>query len=102
MKRVKYYFVDQPIDDLDDEHCYTKEAILDAMKGTDIKELKVHTAKKDDVPDYFYCRAVQNIAVKGECGNNQCYDYVPRNGKSGICKHYGFFYEPDKELTFKI
>jgi len=102
MKRVKYYFVDEPIAELDDEHCYTKEIILAAMREAGISELKVYTTKKDDIPDYFYCKAVQDIANKGECGNNQCYDYTPRNGKNGICKYYGFFHEQDKELTFKI
>jgi hypothetical protein len=99
--KKKYYFVDESFAEFDDDNCYSKDVIIDAMKEQGINELKVFTAKKQDIPDYFYCLAVQDISEKGECGK-QCCDYRPRNGKSGICKYYGFFHEPDKELTFKI
>ena len=49
--------------------------------------------------DFFFCKSVSEAGEKGNCGKF-CSDYEPRNGKSGICRHYGKVYEPGKLVRF--
>ena len=51
---------------------------------------------------YFFCRAVDQVGEKGECGNH-CNVYEPRNGKSGCCKSYSpYVYEPTEKVILTI
>jgi len=83
----KLYFKD------DDENCYGLQYHIDYMKENEIKEMKVFEAKPEHGTGMFFCKEYSEVGeVNGTCGK-QCDLYQPRNGKSGICKHYGFVYE---------
>jgi hypothetical protein len=43
---------------------------------------------------------VGECGEKGNCGR-PCSNYKPRNGESGICRHYGRVYEPGKLVKFE-
>jgi hypothetical protein len=96
MSIVKYFFKD-----VEDERCYRKEYWLSEMKADGAEELKLYEAVVSDEKDFFYCKAIQEVGEKGECGK-QCKDYAPRNGKSGCCKHLGKLYEPSEIVTLNI
>lgn len=90
----------------DSEMCHTLDYFIDEMKEQGVSEMVVYKAKRDTCSDYFFCKANQQVGVKGEdyipCGN-ECADYIPRNGKSGCCKYRGYCYENTMETkTIKI
>lgn len=93
----KLYFRD------DDENCYDLDEHLDYMVENCISEMDVFEAKIEHGTGYFFCIEFQEVGeVNATCGR-MCGKYIPRNGKSGICKHYGFVYEQtDKKQTLKI
>jgi hypothetical protein len=62
------------------------------MKKHLIEELELFEAKRVTGSDYFWCKAVEEVGEKGECGK-QCKDYKPYNGVSGMCRHNGYLYE---------
>lgn len=95
MTQRKYFFRR-----VDDELCFTKDYFIREMEYEDIKELEVYKAKPHRDSDYFFCRAVDEMGERGECGK-QCDDYDPRNGKSGICKHMGHLYEVGEKTIIK-
>lgn len=100
MSKPKFYF-----SDLDDEHCWYIEHIIDQMKVSGLTAIKVNVAKRELKTSYFYCKAVGEIGDTGldfdPCGK-LCDLYSPRNGKSGCCKHRGFCYEPGEEFILTI
>jgi len=104
MKR--YFFADNNLsttDDYDDDYCYPESVFQAYMEEYNLTEIKVFLAVKDTIfTDYFWCKALADFGAKGEgtCGK-VCKDYKPRNGKSGICCHYGFTYERGEELILK-
>jgi hypothetical protein len=67
------------------------------MKERGLSEIIVSEAIRELKTEYFFCKAVGGIGIKGEdyesCGK-ECRTYKPRNGKSGCCKHRGFCYTP--------
>jgi hypothetical protein len=78
------------------ERCFSLSAHRDRMKEVDVESLTLHRAQPvRDVP-YIYCKAVQEVGERGECGRS-CPLYAPRNGKSGACRHLGRLYEPTDE-----
>lgn len=84
---AKYYFTK------DSEACKTVEAHLEDMKDEGISELVVYEAKPEFGSPYFFCHEHGEIGDKnGTCGK-QCPQYLPRNGRSGRCKHSGHVYE---------
>lgn len=49
-----------------------------------------------------FCKFHSEFALTSEaCGAKNCSEYIPRNGKSGICKYHGFVYEPGEKTTLK-
>lgn len=97
---MKHYF---NIDEDDQEMCYPLKYWKAHIKDNDIKEMVITEAKRVKLgqSDYFFCKAVFEIGEKGDCGK-QCEDYRPRNGKSGICKHFQNVYDPtDIKTTIK-
>jgi len=91
MKQKKYF------KDMDSEYCFSKQYWLDYMKEFGIEEMTVIEAVPIRNSEFFFCRAVDEMGEKGSCGKI-CPDYEPRNGKSGMCKHKGFVYEPTDEV----
>jgi hypothetical protein len=86
----------------DDENCYTLDYHLQYMAENHIKEMDVYLAKRETQSDYFFCKHFQGCGERGECGKH-CEAYKPRNGKNGICKHFGYTYEQtEKCFTLRI
>ena len=74
----------------------TKADILEHMREYDIEQIKVIEAIPMTDSDCFLCRAYRELRVKppeGEPCGKSYEEYEPRNGKWGICKHYGKTYE---------
>jgi hypothetical protein len=74
---------------------------MDRARKEGLKEITLFTAIPQKVEGMIWCKAFGDIGEKGECGR-QCDLYEPKNGKSGMCKNQGKFYEPNKEVTFKV
>ena len=90
---------------LDDERCYSLKDIKEDMIRQNISELEVIEAKRLTKQGFFYCQKFQDTGgdTSDCCGKLNCTEYVPNNGKSGRCKHYGYCYEPtDKKRIIKI
>jgi hypothetical protein len=86
MKNKQLYF------SAHEDLCYSLDFHKEYMKENGLKELKLWPAKIV-ISSYFYCQHFEAIGEKGTCGK-QCNAYQPRNGKSGICKHYRQTREP--------
>lgn len=78
-----------------------KQTVIDYMKENGLKELTVHESKPFKDKTFFYCK-LHGMGERGYCGKSWCYDYKPRNRKSGMCLHQGRLYEEGKEITIKI
>lgn len=90
---------------LNEELALSKSDIIDLMKESGLSEMDVFLPKRVEDADVFFCRAVNQVGIKGngydECGK-WCVDYKPKNGKSGCCMHYGFCYEPGEPFLLRI
>ena len=85
-----------------DENCYTLDYHLQYMVDNHIKEMDVWLAKREVNAPYFFCKHFQESGERGGCGKH-CDAYSPRNGKSGVCKHFGYTYEQtDQCFTLRI
>ena len=94
--RPKYYFRN-----INDEICYTLDYHLSDAKDEGLKEIELFEAIPEKVEGFYYCKAVEAPAEKDFCGKN-CEDYIPRNGKNGMCRHKArFFFTPGNKITFK-
>lgn len=95
----KYYFADI----IDEEFCYQKAFLIEDMKERELQEMEVFEAKRETGTDYFYCKEFQEFGSKddGGCGKI-CDKYSPRNGKNGICKHWGFTYERGESFILSV
>ncbi len=89
---------------LDESYCYTLPTIKALMDDAGIDELEIIEARRVTGVEFFYCKRWQDIGIVSEsCGKINCDEYVPNNGKSGRCKHYGYCYEmTDKKRIIKI
>ena len=87
---MKYYFrADDP------EPAYSLQYFDDTLQ----RPFELFEAVPVTNTDFFFCKAVGEWGEKGNCGRD-CSDYKPRNGKSGICRHYGRVYEPGELVKF--
>ena len=87
----------------DCESCFDIEGIKSIMKIKKLKKLTVFKARRMIHHDYFYCKHFGIIGEVGEGCGKDCNYYIPLNGKSGRCKHYGFCYENTEETkTIKL
>ena len=79
---MKFYFSKD-----NSEFCYP----LDYFDDGDVLNL----AEVDRDKSHFFCKAYGEPYEKEEdsCGKS-CLEYVPRNGKSGMCKNQGRCYMP--------
>lgn len=96
MPNRKLYFATQDGQDIsDEESCRTKGSWITEMKELGIDKLTLHPAKREVNSQAFYCQKDDTLLGKdqGYCGKANCESYAPRNGKSGLCKHYRNPYE---------
>ena len=93
---MKLYF------DKSGEVAYSLDYWKKHMQKNLIEELELFEAKRVTGSDYFWCKVVEAVGEKGECGK-QCKDYKPYNGVSGMCRHNGYLYEATgKSFMHKI
>lgn len=86
-KTKKYYFREN------DEYCYKLKDYIDYMRSENVIEMKLCEAKRvKDLP-FFFCKYYDQVGEKNSC-SKFCNGYKPRNDKTGVCKHYGYVYEP--------
>jgi hypothetical protein len=98
ISRIKnrYFFRDGDAD------CYALQSHVEHMKENHITEMTLWLAEKETDAPYFFCKHFLEIGEKSEGGcGNLCTEYKPKNGKSGVCKHYGYTYE-QTEIIYTI
>ena len=95
MKRNKLYLIEGH------ETYHTLDEIISYMKENDMKEAKVAVGKIERGTEFFFCKAKEEIGLSGCCGK-ECDSYKPRNGKSGICRHYGYVYKSAKDYVLNV
>lgn len=88
----------------DDDTCYTLQSQIDYMIENGITEMDLWLAEREINAPYFFCKNFEECGDKSEGGCGKlCDGYKPRNGKSGVCKHYGYTYEQtDRCFTLKL
>ena len=79
---MKLYFPE-----FDDEHCYPLEHHIEKAKEDSQKDIVLFEATKYKETEYVFCKEFFEWGEKDGCGKI-CDKYAPRNGKSGICKHW--------------
>lgn len=65
------------------------------------KELEAYEAERDINSDMMYCQEYGVTGEKGQCGKD-CEHYIPRNGKSGNCKHNRHTYSIGNKIAIKL
>jgi len=87
----------------DGELCYGLDSIKDMIADDFLEEKEVWLAKRMTGEDFAWCTHYAEPLMKGEgtCGK-VCDHYKPRNGKSGICNHQGYCYEPVEKVLIKL
>lgn len=97
MSKPKRYFAK------DDIWSKSKENHLEYMRENGIQEMIVHEAVVHRNSNMFHCIEFGEIGETGDCcGITLCSSYLPRNGKSGICKHHRPCYEEGKEVKLTL
>jgi hypothetical protein len=84
----KIYF-----DDTDEEYGYMLDFWREKLKDEDLEEIILFPGIREINSDYFTCQEIGDCMEKNDttCGKAWCDDYVPRNGKSGICNPLSYF-----------
>lgn len=85
----------------DDERCYPLDYHLTDAKDEGLTEIELFESIPIRVDGMFWCKAVDEYGEDGICGR-QCEQYEPKNGKSGMCRHKGHFYEHGNKVMFKV
>jgi hypothetical protein len=97
----KHYFLTQ-----DSEFCYQLDYFYEYMQENYLTELKIYEAQLSNDRDYFFCKEYSQCGERGSAYTNcgkVCDKYSPRNGKKGICRHYGPCYDiTDKFRIVKL
>lgn len=92
MSNKIYFAKNIPYNNDRDDVARCKESWIDILKSYkhNLDFLILDLAKKERGSGMFYCLEYGEIGDKGEgtCSAECCGGYSPRNGKSGICKHY--------------
>ena len=94
-KGTDYFFSGE-----DEELCYPLWKHLMWAREKDEKEITVYKAEPIKVHGYMYCK-LHGAGEDGNCGKI-CDDYIPRNGKRGMCKHRGKLYQARQKVKFNV
>ncbi len=88
----------------DDDTCYKLKSQIDYMIEHGLTTMDLYLAERVTDTDYFYCRHFGEVGEKSEGGCGKiCDAYKSRNGRSGVCRHYGYTYEnTDRCFTLKL
>ena len=84
----------------DEEFCYPLWKHLMWAREKDEKEITVYKAEPVKVHRYMYCN-LHGAGEDGNCGKI-CTDYIPRNGKRGMCKYRGKLYQAGQKVKFDV
>jgi hypothetical protein len=95
-KKPKYYFLTE-----DCENCHTIEHFMDMAKEQGLTTLELYEAVPDKIEGFFWCNAEGVLTENAYCGK-ECIDYLPRNGKSGICRHKSNLCKHGKKVVFEL
>lgn len=95
---MKYYF-----ESIDSEMCYNEAYFQSQMEVHKLDAVTVLKAERMTNTGFFFCKKFHSVGeVNRNCGK-VCHKYIPNNGKSGICKQYGYCYENTGEkVTLKL
>lgn len=86
-----------------EDTCTTIKVHKEYMQENGIKEMEVFEAKAEHGTGYFWCSEFQAIGELGQGCGKFCINYQPRNGRTGICRHYRLPYEQtDKKKIIRI
>ena len=99
MNKKKLYFAEY-----DEEYCYSLEHHIEQAKENGLDALVLFEAKKYKESYYFWCIEIGEYGEKdGKTCGKICDTYTPRNGKSGICKHYSdTMYEVGERVVYDL
>ena len=79
----------------EDERCYSIKSLIKDMKSDGLEKIEIEEVSRDYHSGISYCKKDHEFYEKGyedyPCGK-KCDNYLPRNGKSGCCKHSRFTY----------
>lgn len=78
-----------------------KDYWIDELLDSDEDEKTIFKAKIERNISMFFCRKYFEATEKGNCGKDFCKHYIPRNGKSGICRENFPCYSADEPLILK-
>ena len=96
MVMTKFYFNEH-----DREHAYELDHHYQFMEDEGLTEMKVFEANRETGNEFFFCKHFRKVGVRGNCQG--CEAYQPRNGKSGICRHWDYTYEKsDNKKVLKL
>jgi len=86
----------------DESRGYTLKSWREIMKDEELDEIVLTPGIYETGSDYFYCLDIRDCLEKDDntCGKLNCNEYEPRNGKSGICKHFKNTYTLDEDKKF--
>lgn len=86
---MKYFYgesYDEVYDFTDPEECADYIA-SDITKDDEVREMiEMKPYRSED----GWCLENKFVLGIDSCGKYNCDDYIPRNGKNGICKHHSF------------
>ena len=87
----------------DEETAWRKSDIIEQMKDEGIESITVSKAVRSIHEGFFWCNWSYSACVaESETCGKFCNGYIPRNGKSGICRHWRHCYEPGDEYTLNV
>jgi len=81
--------------------CYSILGHIMYMKENSLPVLRLRLAQRETNTACFFCKHFWQVGEKKHCGW-WCNGYAPRNGKGGICKHWGHTYEPTREFLLTL
>jgi len=79
--------------DFNDEIYLPISQILQEMADMDISQTTITLGKRDPDTSYFFCKEFQMVGETNDTCGRTCGKYEPKNGKNGVCRHYGYCYE---------
>ena len=99
MKRDRLYFRTS-----DSQICHTKKYFTDELGPGETIEV-FNAIPKVIGGGVFWCKihCFCGDDSSETCGVSNCYDYEPRNGKNGCCKHHStLVYVPVEKIILKL
>lgn len=81
----------------EDDFCYNLDYWKEYMADNQLIQIELYKAVRSVGIGFFFCREYMGVFESGQSCGKLCDKYSPNNGKNGICRHYGYCYEPSDE-----